>query len=144
MVACTAKKASYAPDYPCNQCLSPLTLWVRIQFRRGVIDTTLCDQVCQWPAAGRWFSPGTPVSYTNKTDHHDITEILLKVALNTIPYPLKGVKLVFTLETSIIDLLYSLILLTIIGFIHMRNKSRYPHRNRAIFPRKYFMVHRFE
>jgi hypothetical protein len=24
------------------------------------------------------------VSYTNKTDHHDITEILLKVALNTI------------------------------------------------------------
>jgi hypothetical protein len=33
---------------------------------------------------GRWFSPGTPVSSTNKTDHHYITEILLKVALNTI------------------------------------------------------------
>jgi hypothetical protein len=30
------------------------------------------------------FSPGTPVSSTNKTDHHDIAEILLKVALNTI------------------------------------------------------------
>jgi hypothetical protein len=28
--------------------------------------------------------PGTPVSSTNKTNHHDITEILLKVALNTI------------------------------------------------------------
>ena len=27
---------------------------------------------------------GTPVSSTNKTDRHDITEILLKVALNTI------------------------------------------------------------
>jgi hypothetical protein len=26
----------------------------------------------------------TPVSSINKTDHHDITEILLKVALNTI------------------------------------------------------------
>jgi hypothetical protein len=26
----------------------------------------------------------TPVSSTNKTDRHDITEILLKVALNTI------------------------------------------------------------
>jgi len=26
---------------------------------------------------------GTPVSSTNKTDRHDITEILLKVALNT-------------------------------------------------------------
>jgi hypothetical protein len=25
-----------------------------------------------------------PVSSTNKSDHHDITEILLKVALNTI------------------------------------------------------------
>jgi hypothetical protein len=34
-------------------------------------------------AAGRWFSPGTPVSSTNKTDIYDITEILLKVALNT-------------------------------------------------------------
>jgi hypothetical protein len=28
--------------------------------------------------------PGTPVSSTNKTDHHDIAEIVLKVALNTI------------------------------------------------------------
>jgi hypothetical protein len=34
--------------------------------------------------AGLWFAPGTPVSFTNKTDCHDITEILLKVALNTI------------------------------------------------------------
>jgi hypothetical protein len=31
-----------------------------------------------------WFSPGTQVSSTNITDHHDITEILLKVELNTI------------------------------------------------------------
>jgi hypothetical protein len=30
------------------------------------------------------FLRGTPVSSTNKTDRHDITEILLKVALNTI------------------------------------------------------------
>jgi hypothetical protein len=30
------------------------------------------------------FSPGTPVSSTNKTGLHDIIEILLKVALNTI------------------------------------------------------------
>jgi hypothetical protein len=33
---------------------------------------------------GRWFSPGTPVSSTNKNNRHDITEILLKVELNTI------------------------------------------------------------
>ena len=43
---------------------------------------TLCDNACQRLATGRWFSPGTPVSSTNKTD--DIPEILLKVALTTI------------------------------------------------------------
>ena len=35
------------------------------------------------------FHPGTPFSSTNKTDCHDITEILLKVALNTINQPTK-------------------------------------------------------
>jgi len=30
---------------------------------------------------GRWFSLGIPVSSINKTDCHDIIEILLKVAL---------------------------------------------------------------
>jgi hypothetical protein len=34
--------------------------------------------------AGRWFSPGIPVSGTNKTDRHDITEILLKEELASI------------------------------------------------------------
>jgi len=33
---------------------------------------------------GWWFIPGTPVSSTRKTYRHFITEILLKVALNTI------------------------------------------------------------
>ena len=49
---------------------------------------------------GRWFCPGTPDSSTNKTDHHDIIEILLKVVLNTInlnPPNLAGIKVVFTL-----------------------------------------------
>ena len=35
-------------------------------------------------AAGLWFSQTTLSSSTNKTDHHNTTEILLKVALNTI------------------------------------------------------------
>ena len=35
-------------------------------------------------ATRRWFSSDTPVYSTNKTDRHDITEILLKVAFNTI------------------------------------------------------------
>jgi hypothetical protein len=54
------------------------------QINHGVLDTTLCDKVCQLLATGRWFSPGFLVSSTNKTDRHNITEILLKVALNTI------------------------------------------------------------
>jgi hypothetical protein len=56
----------------------------RFLYIDDVLDTTLSDKVCQWLAAGRWFPPGTPVSSTNKTDRYDITEILLKVALNTI------------------------------------------------------------
>ena len=53
------------------------------------------------PVASRWQTlshnypetPGTPVSSTNKTDRHDITEILLKVALNTIAIMFYGVHL---------------------------------------------------
>jgi hypothetical protein len=51
-------------NYLCNQCLSPLMLWVRISIR--VRCTTLCDKYCQWLATGRWFSLGTPVYSTNK------------------------------------------------------------------------------
>ena len=72
---------SWIYNYLCNQCLSPLKLRVRTPLRRGILNTTLCDQVCQWLATGRQFSLGKLVSCTNKTDHHDITEILLKVAL---------------------------------------------------------------
>ena len=62
-----------------------------IPHRQGLLNTTLCDiittlcdKVCQWLAAGQWFSPGNPVYPTNKTNCHDITEILMKVALNTL------------------------------------------------------------
>ena len=67
---------SWIYDYLCNQCLSPLMLRVRISIRARC--TTLCGKVYQW------FSPGTLVSSIYKNDHHDIIEILLKVALNTI------------------------------------------------------------
>ena len=56
---------------------------------RGVFDTTFCDKICQ-------FSPGTPASANNKTDHHDITEIFLKVALNTINLHLSDLALLIT------------------------------------------------
>jgi hypothetical protein len=32
-------------------------------------DTTSCDEVCQWLAAGRWFSPGNIVKSGVK--HHN-------------------------------------------------------------------------
>ena len=71
-------------SYLCNRCLSPLTLWVRTPLMRGVLGTTLCDKFCQWLVTGQWFSPGTPVSFANKTDLHNIAEIVLTVVLNTI------------------------------------------------------------
>jgi hypothetical protein len=50
----------------------------------GVLDTTLCDKVCELLVTGQWFSLDPLVSSTSKTDRHNIAEIMLKVALNTI------------------------------------------------------------
>ena len=59
--------------------------------------------------AGRLFSPGTPVSSTNKIDCHDIAEILLKVALinNIIPKHIDIQNVKYTSESIYI---YSIIL----------------------------------
>ena len=71
---------SWIYNYLCNQYLSPRMLWVRISIRARC-TILWCDKVCQWLATGWWFSPSTPISSTNKTDRHDIAEILLKVVL---------------------------------------------------------------
>ena len=52
--------------------------------KEGTRLATVSDKVDQLLAHGRWFSPGTPASSTTKTGRHDIAEIFLKVALNTI------------------------------------------------------------
>ena len=82
------RHGSWIYNYLYNQCQSPL-LKLRVQtlFMGGLLNTTLCDKVCQWLATGQWFSTGTLVSSTNKTNCHDMAEILLKVALNTINQP---------------------------------------------------------
>ena len=68
--------SSWIYNYLCNLCLSPLKLWV------WILIMVKCTQYkIMWY---NLFRSGTPVSSTNKTDHHDITEILLKVALSTI------------------------------------------------------------
>jgi hypothetical protein len=73
---------SWIYNYLCNQRISPLMLWVQISTRMRC--TTLCDKFGQWLATGWCFSPGPPVSSTNKSDRYDITELSMKVALNTI------------------------------------------------------------
>ena len=52
---------SWIYNYLCNQCLSPLMLWVWISIR--VRCTTSYDKVCQWLALGRWFPP--PIKLTS-------------------------------------------------------------------------------
>jgi hypothetical protein len=49
----------------------------------SVLDTTLCDTVHHW-FTSLWFSQGTLISSTNKTDHHDLTELLWKNIHNLI------------------------------------------------------------
>jgi hypothetical protein len=48
------------------------------------------------------FSLGPPVSSTNKTDCHDITKILLKVALNTIKQTNKNIH-TYNLTPTVIE-----------------------------------------
>jgi hypothetical protein len=46
---------SWTCNYLCNQCLSPLILWVRISTMARF--TTLCDKVWQWLGTGRTTAP---------------------------------------------------------------------------------------
>jgi hypothetical protein len=53
---------------------------IRRGFAPGFVNYKKGAKVYQLLAHGQWFSPA---SSTTKTGHHDIAEILLKVALNT-------------------------------------------------------------
>ena len=74
-------KVYFCKKNPMEKYWKPQPHWIHflkfnyyhISVWQGVLDTT-----------GQWFSPGTLVSSTNNTDCHDINEILLKMALNTI------------------------------------------------------------
>ena len=63
------------------------TAWVRTwpcKLQKGALDSQ--PQVINLPVVCPWsvVLSGTPASSTTKTGHHDMVEILLKVALNTI------------------------------------------------------------
>jgi hypothetical protein len=65
-----------------NTAWVPARLW---NLHKGCTRlATTSDKVYQLLAHGRWFSPDTPASSTTKTGRHNIAEILLNVALNTI------------------------------------------------------------
>ena len=71
---------SWIYNYLCNQCPSPLMLWVRISIRAGVQHYMIkfvsdLRQVSGFVRVLRFPPP---------TDRHNITEILLTLALNTI------------------------------------------------------------
>ena len=72
-----------------NNSYKPITntTWVRARLcrlQKGCTRlATTSDKVYQLFAHSRRFSPGTPASSNNKTDRHDIAEILLQMTLNT-------------------------------------------------------------
>ena len=87
----------------CNQCLSPLMLWVLIPLmvrctRYNIMWYSL-SVTC-----GRSMVFSGYSSFTNKTDYHVITEILLKVALNTITLTRLFIILVEEGRTSVHDI----------------------------------------
>ena len=76
--------------------LCNLRLFSSVHFLQWIVNRCVSDtssavtiitgshDLRQWLVAGWSFSPNTTVSQTNKPDRYDITETLLKVALNII------------------------------------------------------------
>jgi hypothetical protein len=81
------------------------------------------DNVYQLPVHGRWFSPGTPTSSTTKTGRHDIAEILLKVALNTINQ-IKSINEIYSFIKTIIS--QNKMRLTLDDLYIIYNRHAYP------------------
>jgi hypothetical protein len=70
--------------YPISESMLITTDIVSSNPTHGDVYSLQQYVIRQWLAVGSCFSMGTPVSSTNKTDCHNVTEILLKVALNTL------------------------------------------------------------
>ena len=101
-----------------NNSYKPITntAWVRARLcklQKGCTRLAAAsDKIYQLLAHGRWFSPGTPASFTTKTDRHDIAEILLKVALK---HP-KSFKYNLGLIVIVLSILYFHVMVTILYF----------------------------
>ena len=125
---------SYVIGLP-NNSYKPITntVWVRTRLcklqKRCTRLTVASDKVSQVLAHGRWFSPGTPASSTAKTGRHDIAEILLKVALNTINQIKSNHRILIPLARSIFNNIWE-ITDNRVSMMNIKNKSRYT----GVFP----------
>jgi hypothetical protein len=85
------------------------TAWVRAPLcklqKRCTRLAAASDKEYQLLAHGRWFSPGTPASFSTKTGPHDIVEILLKVALSTINQIKSNIIVLMAAVVSVVCLL---------------------------------------
>ena len=79
--------------FRCNRCLSPQKLWVRILLMMRWIRCNI-----MWYTTGRWFSPGSTISFTNKTDRWNIVKSGVK---HHNPHPIQVVWNLHTTEFSI-------------------------------------------
>jgi hypothetical protein len=71
--------------YTCKKCMYPQIANIStLRYNYANSTRSASDKIYQLLVHGRWFSPSTLVSSTTKTGRHDIAEILLKVASNTI------------------------------------------------------------
>jgi len=98
---------SWSHSSICNKCPTPLKFWLRIPLMAAWVYSIqdYVIKVCKWLVAGQWFSLGTPVFPTNKTDRHYITEILLTVALNTITLILTPIRRLYLIKNVLFNLL---------------------------------------
>jgi hypothetical protein len=78
---------SWIYNYLCNQCLSPLTLRVPNPFMGRCTRYNIMWESLSVTCGRSVVFSGYSGSSTNKNDSHDITEILLKVLLETISPP---------------------------------------------------------
>ena len=64
----------------CSNTKICFAVFIYVYKKNSLISTGPCKKLV--PRYISLFSSGTLVSFTNKTDHHDIAEIFMKVALD--------------------------------------------------------------
>ena len=72
-----------------QQVLNILSCEFEFMFWQGLFNITLCSKVCPWLAAYRWFSPGTLVSSSNKTESRYSWNIVESGIKHHNPNPIK-------------------------------------------------------